>query len=290
MSSFEHLRALALAVDAAKDQGDKVYGERLADFDEEVTPEAVQAMFAELDALRKLPTAWTEVMDQSVELDTLRDAQLAWLSERDRLRTENEAFDDGLRELAFRLSAGGYNAETLTAAQLLAKVNWGVDSLASLSGQLVDRITAERTELRLQVGALRDVLQHLVNGDEGYLDAARSLLALLKGETRAHTIVPDERLRALESHNRMLLANAELHAQEIAEEVERTRHYIGVLGGEIATVVHLTEAAQKVLNHTEQAHRPPVRDDIETGRMVLVRLHALADLQDIVNTLERQKA
>ncbi|MFJ3487126.1 hypothetical protein ACIPL1_27460 [Pseudomonas sp. NPDC090202] len=214
----------------------------------------------------------------------------ALIQERDRLRAENEAFDDGLRELAFRLSAGGYNAETLTAAQLLAKVNWGVDSLASLSGQLVDRITAERTELRLQVGALRDVLQHLVNGDEGHLDAARSLLALLKGETSAHTIVPDERLRALESHNRMLLANAELHAQEIAEEVERTRHYIGVLGGECATVVHLTEAAQKVLNHTEQAHRPPVRDDIETGRMVLVRLHALADLQDIVNTLERQKA
>jgi hypothetical protein len=40
------------------------------------------------------------------------------------------------------------------------------------------------------------------------------------------------------------------------------------------------KAAQGVLEWTEIAHRPPVRDKLEAGRMVMVRLHALADLHD----------
>ena len=42
----------------------------------------------------------------------------------------------------------------------------------------------------------------------------------------------------------------------------------------------LVKAAQSVLEWTEIAHRPPVRDALECGRMVCVRLHALADLHD----------
>lgn len=41
----------------------------------------------------------------------------------------------------------------------------------------------------------------------------------------------------------------------------------------------LLKAAQGVIEWTEVAHRPPVRvDELEVGRMVRVRLHALTDL------------
>lgn len=40
----------------------------------------------------------------------------------------------------------------------------------------------------------------------------------------------------------------------------------------------LRKAAGQVLSWIEAKHRPPVADQLETGRMALVRLHALADL------------
>ena len=45
-------------------------------------------------------------------------------------------------------------------------------------------------------------------------------------------------------------------------------------------------AARDLLTWIEVEHRPPVRDKIEAGRMVRVRLHALADLHDAVKALE----
>jgi len=42
----------------------------------------------------------------------------------------------------------------------------------------------------------------------------------------------------------------------------------------------LIKSAQGVIESTEIAHRPPMRDQLEVGRMVRVRLHALADLSD----------
>lgn len=44
--------------------------------------------------------------------------------------------------------------------------------------------------------------------------------------------------------------------------------------------------ARALLTWIECEHLPPVRDKIETGRMVRVRLHALADLHDAVKELE----
>lgn len=215
----------------------------------------------------------------------------ALIQERDRLLSENEAFDDGLRELAFRLSAGGYNAVTLTGAQLLDKVNWGVDNIQTLAAGLVDRLTQERAELYLQVGAMRDLLQSFVAGQgDDSVEGAKNLLALLKGETKRHTIVPDDRLQGLQSQNRLLLASAEAHGKELQDEREHTTHYIGRVGQQVWELLKLTDAAKGVLDNTEAAHRPPVRDEIETGRMVLVRLHALAELQDILNTLEQARA
>ncbi len=64
-------------------------------YDAEVTPTAVLELIAENEALSKLPTAWTEVYEQSAELDVLRDEQLAWLNERDNLRAENAGLKTG---------------------------------------------------------------------------------------------------------------------------------------------------------------------------------------------------
>lgn len=51
-------------------------------------------------------------------------------------------------------------------------------------------------------------------------------------------------------------------------------------------VESLIKAAREVMSWTEAAHRPPVRDSIEMGRMVGVRLHALVDLGEALLALE----
>ena len=45
-----------------------------------------------------------------------------------------------------------------------------------------------------------------------------------------------------------------------------------------AEVEGLRKAAGEVLSWIEAKHRPPVADQVEHGRMALVRLHALAEL------------
>ncbi|MCO8161051.1 hypothetical protein NJC38_02655 [Pseudomonas sp. 21LCFQ010] len=75
--------------------------------------------------------------------------------QRDQLKAENEKFDEGMRSLAFQLSAGGYNAETLTAEQLVGKVTDGLASFAESSGRLLDQVRAERDALRSQVATLQ---------------------------------------------------------------------------------------------------------------------------------------
>lgn len=45
----------------------------------------------------------------------------------------------------------------------------------------------------------------------------------------------------------------------------------------------IREAAIDLIQWIEVEYRPPVRDALEGGRMVMVRLHALADLNDAVN-------
>jgi len=52
----------------------------------------------------------------------------------------------------------------------------------------------------------------------------------------------------------------------------------------------LLEAGKSVISWTEAAHRPPVRDDMEFGRMVSVRLHALADLYAAITKAEGHEA
>jgi len=54
----------------------------------------------------------------------------------------------------------------------------------------------------------------------------------------------------------------------------------------IEALNNLYMAAKNVINWTERAYRPPVLDEFETGRMVKVRLHALADLQDAIESIK----
>ena len=80
-----------------------------------------------------------------VEID-LEDYAEKFAGEVERLRAENEAFDAGMRNLACQLSAGGYNSESLTADQLLEKVQWGLTNLTEAQARLVDGLRAQRAE------------------------------------------------------------------------------------------------------------------------------------------------
>lgn len=90
-------------------------------------------------------------------------ASLHWMAERDQLKAENAKFDEGMRSMACSLGAGGYNAETLTADQLVDKVQWGLTNLADSSAKLLDQVRAERDQLFGQTEQLKaenDRLKH----------------------------------------------------------------------------------------------------------------------------------
>lgn len=75
-------------------------------------------------------------------------AILGLIAEIERLRGEIDTYEEGMRSLACNLGSGGYNSDTLTPAQLVDKVKWGVDNLAETQGRLMDEVRAENTELR----------------------------------------------------------------------------------------------------------------------------------------------
>ncbi len=75
----------------------------------------------------------------------------ALAAEAQALREEVAAFEDGMRSLACQLGAGGFNAEKLTAAQLIEKVQWGINNLAETQGRLLDEVRSERDALRARV-------------------------------------------------------------------------------------------------------------------------------------------
>lgn len=99
-------------------------------------------------------------------------AVLALIAERDQLKSENEIFEDGMRSLASTLGAGGYNAATLTATQLVEKVQWGVDHLAETSGHLTDQLRAEVAGLKTGYEAYERVNAELKAENEALRDDA----------------------------------------------------------------------------------------------------------------------
>lgn len=77
--------------------------------------------------------------------------QLKLEAEAQAFREEVAAYEDAMRSLACQLGAGGFNAESLTAAQLVAKVQWGINNLTETQGRLLDEVSAERDALRARV-------------------------------------------------------------------------------------------------------------------------------------------
>lgn len=87
------------------------------------------------------------------------------------LIAENERFDEGMRSIASSLGAGGYNAEHLSAAELVDKVRWGVDHLCDAHERRITELKAEIEALRKQVAdderKLDALLAHCDDGECG---------------------------------------------------------------------------------------------------------------------------
>jgi hypothetical protein len=74
---------------------------------------------------------------------------------------ELERFDDGMRSLACILGAGGYNAVKLSADQLVGKVSGGLEMFTASTGGLLDKVTAERNQLRIENEESQSVIDSL---------------------------------------------------------------------------------------------------------------------------------
>lgn len=70
------------------------------------------------------------------------------------------------------------------------------------------------------------------------------------------------------------------YGNEAAELFEALTAALAEQPAQQEPLTDVIKAAQGVLEWTEIAHRPPKRDQLEAGRMAMVRLHALADLHD----------
>ncbi|MCP1651643.1 hypothetical protein [Pseudomonas nitroreducens] len=100
------------------------------------------------DGLMKLYPSATQYV-KATDYDALE-------AETQALREEVAAYEDGMRSLACQLGAGGFNAEKLTAAQLVEKVQWGIDNLAETQGRLLDEVRSERDALRARAVVVQD--------------------------------------------------------------------------------------------------------------------------------------
>lgn len=121
--------------------------------------------FAELQAAA-LACEADKCADESDYLRRLRDyyseAQPDVVLE---LIQEHEAYEEGMRELASYLGAGGYNADRLSAEQLLEKVKWGVDHNASAQDARIQALTQERDALKAKANGF-DMLKAVIGSPE----------------------------------------------------------------------------------------------------------------------------
>lgn len=106
------------------------------------------------------------------------------------LLDECEEYESGMRAIACNLGAGGYNAAELSAAELLSKVNWGIDAFATSQQNLADRLRAERDAALAELEAYKRQLQALINISDatgwerhtcGEIAKARALVGGVRG-------------------------------------------------------------------------------------------------------------
>lgn len=94
----------------------------------------------------------------------------------DQIQAENECFEEGMRSIASSLSAGGYNAERLSAAELVEKVRWGVSHLCDAHERQVNELRSELEALR-KGKAEPTILTTLVDAELALEDLEQKALA-----------------------------------------------------------------------------------------------------------------
>lgn len=118
-----------------------------------VQPKVVRGLLDEIDRLTRA-AKYCEDIDATHE--NQRQTMLYDMAlERDQLKGEIEVFEEGCRKLAFQLSAGGYNAAELTAEQLIAKVQGGLDLFCESTSGWVQKVEAERYRLKAENAELK---------------------------------------------------------------------------------------------------------------------------------------
>jgi hypothetical protein len=152
----------------------------------------------------------------------------------------------------------------------------------------INQLRAENTRLRQALLTLHGTLEKTARVGAAYVEANETLRdSMIRWAARAEqaeelleaigaggvgslTPKPAPDIWALIDENQRLRAELKFNTQPEAEREAIAR----VIG-----------AARGLLTWIEFGYRPPVRDQIEAGRMVRVRLHALADLHDAIVAL-----
>lgn len=112
-------------------------------------PVAVLSLIAEVEGLRKLPTAWSEVYEQSDELDALRDEKLAWLNARDQLKAEVEKLRKDAERLDWLCGQSRPVVEGQTMSNPegeLAGYDWGVFGACGTVREAIDYAMSKRDQ------------------------------------------------------------------------------------------------------------------------------------------------
>lgn len=99
------------------------------------------------------------------------------------LLDECEEYESGMRAIACNLGAGGYNAAELSAAELLSKVNWGIDSFATSQQNLADSLRVERDAALAELESLRIQVSTLTEWYSNALDVISEVSAAIPGVT-----------------------------------------------------------------------------------------------------------
>lgn len=131
--------------------------------------------------------------------------------------------------------------------------------------------------------ALRLLLEDVAHDPAIHAKVTAYLEALPAPEPDAYLVEFDESLGQgkWERMRHLVQDKPEGHYLECSTELFKGLDHIQSLN-----VADLVRAAREVMSYTESSFRPPVRDALECGRMVLVRLHALADLREALLAFE----
>lgn len=152
------------------------------------------------------------------------------------LLDECEEYESGMRAIACNLGAGGYNAAELSAAELLSKVNWGIDAFATSQQNLADILRAERDAALAELEALRIQVGTLTEWYSNALDVISEVTAAIPGVT--YMDPPDGGDVSIPEQIRRMAKDAELY-RWVSSGVQEAETLVSVVlchGGDIRKV------------------------------------------------------